>query len=101
MAYGSNIERWAARPPSRREPKWLSQMQQEISADTRMVERQLQAIAEANEYGMMQVVSIKRFQRQCEAMEPDAAEALAFIATNATLTIAQRLQQFGSEVGRP
>jgi methylphosphotriester-DNA--protein-cysteine methyltransferase len=98
MARGSDIERWTARPPARREPKWLRQLNQEIGADTRTVERQLQAIAEANEYGMMQAVSIKRFQRQCENMEPDATEALAFIANNAMLTIAQRLQRFGSEV---
>jgi hypothetical protein len=99
MTYGSSIEQRFARQPARREPKWLRQAAQEISADTRLVQRELSAITEANEFGMMQVVALKRFQRQLEGMEPDAAEALAFIAGNAVLTIAQRLQRFGSELG--
>jgi hypothetical protein len=98
MTYGSSIERWSARPPARREPKWLRQASQDISAQTSLVRRELSAITDANEFGMMQVVALKRFQRQCEAMEPDATEALAFIANNAVLTMAQRLQHFSSEL---
>lgn len=96
---GNSVERWSGGSPARRGPKWLRQADQEISAETSLVRRELSAITEANEFGMMQVAQLKRFQHQCEVMEPDAAEALAFIANNAVLTMAQRLQRFGSDIG--
>jgi hypothetical protein len=63
MAYGSSIEQWTARPPARREPKWLHQATEEISAETRLVQRELSPSTEANEFGMMQVAQLERLQR--------------------------------------
>ena len=96
---GSSVERWSGRMPGRQAVQQMQQADRAAGLETYMAERDLRAIAEVNQFGMMQVVAIKRWQRLLETLEPDAAEALAFVAQNGTLAIAQRLQQFNAEVG--
>lgn len=76
----------------------MQQVSSQVDAELFAVKRELAAIADATQYGMFQAVMVKRMQRQLEALEPDVTELLAFMANNAGLAMAQRLQQFGSEV---
>jgi hypothetical protein len=93
-----SVERWAGSMPDRRESKRVQRARQELSAETYLAKQKLRAIADVNEFGMLQAVRVKRWQRQLESLEPDAAETLAFMASNAVLAMAEVLQEFGSEV---
>jgi hypothetical protein len=70
-----------------------------LAARTQVEQAAIRATSAVAEFGMSEVMYLKRVQGELEKVCPDATEALAVIANTAALSIARQVHRFGSEVG--
>jgi hypothetical protein len=93
------MERWSGSMLSRRDVRGVDRAVGQVVSATDVERVRLRAISTATEAAMMEVVQLTRLRNELEQLAPDAAEALAFIANNATRHIARSLNDFSGDIG--